>query len=783
MKKIFVKTFMASLPFTSLILLSSCSNIEDTKNTIHNSVSLEKFNSIKVNDNKFIKGADVSSIAEMYEEFLWENKIFKTNMDGSISNYSYKELYSETIKDKNSNKNITLMEYLNNNMFSYINEKSEKVYSNYFHILKNEVGINSIRLRVFVDPYNENKESYGGGHNDLDTTIWIMKEAIKYGINDFNIDFHFSDFWADPNRQWTPKSWTNLNTEELKQKIKDYTYSTLKTIYNETNTIPKNIQLGNEITKGFMWKQNPNDKYNSGKNNINISSEYLEYAIQGVNTFEKEIGKNNYINIGLHLDDATGENPKKNFSTYLSNKFINDNVDILYLTYYPMWQKHLDIFYNDLVNFYSNFNKKIVIAEYSHPWTSTESYLSFNNVNNWSMNYLASSVNGQSFMFYNMMETLSKALPNMETGFYYWEPSWLQVGRTGWATDSGIKYAENVDNFDTNKINEGNAWWDQAFFDNTLTLLPSAKIVKNYSRIKDGNILFEVQNKITEDVLKQDPNFYSDLNVINSNIASNNNMIIYNGFYKTDIKSELIDFYNKKINYKIEIYENEIDSISEENILSRIKKVYSRLNWSEVYINNYMFDETKKSGSFDIIAKPNSYLYYGQQKIEFSIKKFVSNSIDLSNNPILISRNDTNWSSKVIELLNKQNNFSNLVWEYLNITGGISISENKIWLYNNDYKINRDAEWIILKEDKVYRENSNIANFYKINENKISFPTNLGSLTNEKNLTFYFAIRIQINSYIKTDTWEQKSDFRKYGTENWVNFPLLSFKINFTFND
>ena len=70
-----------------------------------------------------------------------------------------------------------------------------------------EAGVNYIRLRVWNDPYDENGNGYGGGNNDLPTAIELGKRATKYGMK-VCIDFHYSDFWADPKRQHAPKAWT-----------------------------------------------------------------------------------------------------------------------------------------------------------------------------------------------------------------------------------------------------------------------------------------------------------------------------------------------------------------------------------------------------------------------------------------------------------------------------------------------------------------------------------------------------------------------------------------------
>lgn len=76
-----------------------------------------------------------------------------------------------------------------------------------------ESGVNYIRLRVWNDPYDENGNGYGGGDNDVATAIELGKRATQYGMK-VNIDFHYSDFWADPKRQHAPKAWEGMSADE-----------------------------------------------------------------------------------------------------------------------------------------------------------------------------------------------------------------------------------------------------------------------------------------------------------------------------------------------------------------------------------------------------------------------------------------------------------------------------------------------------------------------------------------------------------------------------------------
>lgn len=69
-------------------------------------------------------------------------------------------------------------------------------------ILK-DYGTNLVRLRLWNDPFDEDGNSYGAGGNDIDTTLTLAKRAKALGIG-WMLDFHYSDFWADPGKQIPP---------------------------------------------------------------------------------------------------------------------------------------------------------------------------------------------------------------------------------------------------------------------------------------------------------------------------------------------------------------------------------------------------------------------------------------------------------------------------------------------------------------------------------------------------------------------------------------------------
>ena len=109
-------------------------------------------------------------------------------------------------------------------------------------------GFNYGRLRLWNAPQNIPES---GGYCDLLQTIAIAKRLKKLDIP-YLLDFHYSDFWADPGQQRKPKDWENLSFKELKEAVFSYTRDTL-TALKEEDVLPDIVQIGNEIRSGLLF--------------------------------------------------------------------------------------------------------------------------------------------------------------------------------------------------------------------------------------------------------------------------------------------------------------------------------------------------------------------------------------------------------------------------------------------------------------------------------------------------------------------------------------------------
>lgn len=295
--------------------------------------------------------------------------------------------------------------------YEFYNEKGEK--DDVLKILKSK-GMDAIRLRVFVNP-NDDK---GSGHCSKEETVAFAKRLKSLGFR-IMIDFHYSDSWADPAKQYKPKAWENLNFEDLKKAVYNHTYDVLLALKKEKIT-PEWVQVGNEIPNGILWPDG------HSKNFKNLG-ELLNKGYDAVKAINKK------IKVIVHIDE--GNNTEKITWFYKNIAEQNVKYDVIGLSYYPYWIKK--------------------------DWTETIQDLQKN------MNYLAKTykkevmvveVGGEDSQVentYKLLEATIKAVRNVPnkkgTGVFYWEPqgakswsgyalsAWLENGRPSPALDAFLE--------------------------------------------------------------------------------------------------------------------------------------------------------------------------------------------------------------------------------------------------------------------------------------------------------------------------------------------------------
>ena len=209
-------------------------------------------------------------------------------------------------------------------------------------------GLNYIRLRIFVNPENElgyspNKEFCG-----LDNTLSMAKRVKAAGLN-LLLDFHYSDTWADPQKQFKPKAWENLPFEELTSTLKNYTKMVLLKL-KEQETLPDMVQIGNEINHGIVWPEG----HISNPDNL---AALLKAGTDAVKEVDPE------ITVMMHLA-LGGQNEE---SVFWFDNMIARGVqfDIIGLSYYPRWHCTLDDLNANMHDLINRYGKDVNVVEYS----------------------------------------------------------------------------------------------------------------------------------------------------------------------------------------------------------------------------------------------------------------------------------------------------------------------------------------------------------------------------------------------------------------------------------
>jgi arabinogalactan endo-1,4-beta-galactosidase len=209
-------------------------------------------------------------------------------------------------------------------------------------------GINYIRLRIFVDPGNEKGYSPGKGYCGLKYTKLMAARAKKYGMK-LLLNFHYSDYWADPQQQNKPLAWKDLPFDLLKDSVKSYTKRVILAL-KEQGTPPDMVQVGNEINHGMLWP----DGHISNLNNL---AELIKSGVEGV----REIDPSTPVMLHIALG---GQNRESTF--WLDNMIARGvDFDVIGLSYYPRWHGTLDDLKANLTDLESRYNKYLNVVEYA----------------------------------------------------------------------------------------------------------------------------------------------------------------------------------------------------------------------------------------------------------------------------------------------------------------------------------------------------------------------------------------------------------------------------------
>ena len=332
-----------------------------------------------------------------------------------------------------------------------------------------QAGVNYIRLRVWNDPYDENGNGYGGGNNDVATAIALGQRATKYGMK-VCIDFHYSDFWADPKKQFVPKAWEGMDIEEKSDALYNFTLESLTQLLDVGVDVGM-VQIGNEINNGM-----------SGETDVANIRKLLTAGSKAVREAAANSGKE--ILVAIHY---TNIDDMKKLDTLLTGLQVKEiDYDIVGLSFYPYWHGTMDDLKNAITHIRNTYGKKVYVAENAYCYTAEDGDGSANSVegtDDLAEGYSAS-VQGQANEVRDVCAAASEAGAE---GVFYWEGTWIPVGPadadnsdlwekygSGWASS----YASGYDPKDAGQYYGGCSWDNQAMFDFTGHPLASLNVFK-----------------------------------------------------------------------------------------------------------------------------------------------------------------------------------------------------------------------------------------------------------------------------------------------------------------
>ncbi|MBL4953255.1 glycosyl hydrolase 53 family protein [Neobacillus sp. YIM B02564] len=359
-------------------------------------------------------------------------------------------------------------------------------------------GVNYIRLRIWNDPKNADGAIYGGGQSDVEHELKIAEEAAKYGIKVL-LDFHYSDFWADPAQQILPKAWQGHSDSQLQQDVYNFTSDTIKK-FQAVGADVGMVQVGNEITNGMMGVTTNRDKGESyaGVWNDKIKSArvngYLKAGVKAV----RDMAPNALVT--LHI-----ETPNVKKYTDIMNAWKRDGVDydVLGSSYYPYWsvtaKSNTPDTLTKVEKLAASYGKLFAVMETA--WTNSlkDSDGTPNSIgeeqSDW-QNTNAFPVGSQGQV--DAMTSLYSTMMSQSNGLgaFYWEPAWIPVHPgwtnwkankeiaekfgTGWASSGAVGYFPDSKLYWNGQPAWGGSSWDnQTLFDNHGYALQSLKFYKD----------------------------------------------------------------------------------------------------------------------------------------------------------------------------------------------------------------------------------------------------------------------------------------------------------------
>ncbi|MBQ8149542.1 MAG: glycosyl hydrolase 53 family protein [Clostridia bacterium] len=355
-----------------------------------------------------------------------------------------------------------------------------------------ENGVTHIRVRIWNDPYDAGGNGYGGGNCDIANAIEIGQRATRYGMK-LLVNFHYSDFWADPGKQMVPKAWAGMEIEEKTEAVYQFTKDCLEQLKAAGVDVGM-VQIGNE-TNQFMCGE---------KIWFNI-----QYLMQAGAKATREVFPDALV--ALHF-----ANPEKGaYATYAKKMdYYQVDYDVFASSYYPYWHGSLDNLAAVLTEVADTYGKKVMVMETSYAYTGADTDFNGNTIGDGGaiVKDYPFTVQGQASNLRAITDTIVNRTP-AGIGVVYWEGTWITVGQNSWEENHALweqygsgwasSYAATYDPYDAGKYYGGCAVDNQALFDANGHPLESLRV---FRLMREGNEI-----PVTADAL-EDVSLICDLN-------------------------------------------------------------------------------------------------------------------------------------------------------------------------------------------------------------------------------------------------------------------------------
>ncbi|MHA1887065.1 MAG: glycosyl hydrolase 53 family protein [Promethearchaeota archaeon] len=290
--------------------------------------------------------------------------------------------------------------------------------ANLFDLIK-PIGIRWGRLRLWVDPPEVANSS--SKYCNLEH-IKAMASLFSSQNISYLLDFHYSDWWADPGQQYKPKNWNNLSFSELLSQVYNYTYFVLEELA-EIEALPSMIQTGNEISHGMLWPDGNLANLTQFAMLLNIS----RFAVKDFYN-EHQIPE---VPIMIHIPANDWDSHRWFFDSLFE---LGVECDIIGLSYYPRWHGNITNLNWILKNSTLRYHIPIIIAEtnYVHGlyWINPETGKYWNEED--VLSEFPASPEGQRAFLETLIHLMIDLTEGLGKGIILWEPAWIYpcVGST-----------------------------------------------------------------------------------------------------------------------------------------------------------------------------------------------------------------------------------------------------------------------------------------------------------------------------------------------------------------